>query len=103
MLVFGSLRRRRFVSKFAMADSSTSIGDVSPASQGHRAGERHGRFGPFDWRSDSERAHSCERIENPDEILSAIPVFIKPGFSRLISHRQNTVVTLLAEFVNGPR
>src|SRR5438046_10477835 len=91
MLVFGSLRRRRFVSKFAMADSSTSIGDVSPASQGHRAeqnhrdSERHGRFRPFDWRSDSERAHSSERIENPDEYPSAMHGFIKPCFSRCVS------------------
>src|SRR4029077_21127019 len=98
MLVFGSLRRRQFVSKFAMADSSTCVGDVSPASQGHRAeqdhrdGERHGRFGPFDWRSDSERGQSCESIENPDENLSAMHVFIKPGFSGLVSHRYNTVV-----------
>src|SRR5213080_4694561 len=97
MLVFGSFWRRRFVSKFAMTDPPTGVGNVSPASQGYRAeqnhrdSERHRRFGPFDWRGDSERAQSCERIENPDEILSAMQVFIKPGFSRLISHRQNTV------------
>src|SRR5204863_2530837 len=95
MLEFGSLRRRRFVSKFAMTDSSTRIGDVSPASQGHRAeqndrdSERERRLGPFDWRSDSERAHSCERVENPDEILAALLVLIEPGSSRLVSHRQN--------------
>jgi len=93
MLVFGSFWRRRFVSKFAMTDSSTSVSDVSSASQGYRAeqnhrdSERHGRLGPFDWRSDSERAQSCERIENPDEILSAMHVFIKPGLSGLVSHR----------------
>src|SRR4030095_277060 len=93
MPVFGSFRRRRFGSKFAMAASPTSVGDVSPAPQGnraeqnHRDSERRGRFWPFNWRSDSERAQSCEHIENPDEILAALFMLIEPGFSVLGSHR----------------
>jgi hypothetical protein len=92
-----------------MTDPPTSVSDVSPASQcyhgqqNHRDSERRGRFWPFDWRSDSKRAQSCKNIENPDEILSAMLVFIKPGFSVFVSHRQNTIVTLLAKFINWPR
>src|SRR5436190_22631099 len=108
MLVFGSLWRRRFISKFAVANPSTCVRDVSLDSQddrteqNYRDGERHGRSGPFDWHSDSKRTQGCEGVENPNEILSAVHVFVEPRSPGLVSHRQNTVVTLLAEFVNRP-
>src|SRR4030095_8987135 len=109
MLVFGSFRRRRFVSKFAMTDSSASVRDVSPASQGHgaeqnhRNSQRHGRSGPFDWRGDGNCAQSDKHIENPDEILAALLVLIEPGLSILVRHGEHAVVSFLSEFVNGPR
>src|SRR5206468_12537877 len=92
VLLFRPLWRRRFVSKFAMTDSSAGIGDVNPASQGHGAEQDHrnsewdGRLGPFDWRSDGNCAQSGQCIENPDEIFPALFVFIEPGLSILVRH-----------------
>src|SRR5436190_20644910 len=92
MLLFRPFRRRRFVSKFAMSDSSAGVGDVNPASQrygteqDHRNGEWDGRLCPFDWRSDGNCAQSDQCIENPDEIFAALFVFIEPGLSILVCH-----------------
>src|SRR4029450_5170384 len=109
VLVFGSFRPPRFVPKSAMTDSPASVSDVSPASQGHGAEQNHrnsqrrGRFWPFDWRGDGNCTQSDKHIENPDEILAAFFVLIEPGLSILVRHGEHAVVSLLSEFVNGPR
>src|ERR1044071_2466907 len=84
MVVVGSLRRRWFVSKFAMTDSPTGVSDVSPASQSHCAEQDHRnsewqrRFGPFDRCGDSDCAQSNQRIENPYKVLAPLSMLIEP-------------------------
>ncbi len=81
-----------------MTNSSTSVADINPASQGDRAEQNHRHseqqrgLGPFDWRGDGKCAQSDKHIENPDEILAALLVLIEPGLPILVAELMSTSV-----------
>src|SRR5437773_12274592 len=109
VFVLWSLGRHWFVAKSAVPNSAAGVRDVPTGSQrhtakqNHRDYERQGRSWPFHWRRDCNRTQSCKGVENPDEILGAIPVLIEPGVSIFIRHRQDAIIRLLAKFIDRPR
>src|SRR5213075_3037046 len=106
--VFGPFWRRWLISKFAVPNPAAGVGDVAAGSQSHSAEQNYrndkwpGRFWPLYRGCDRNRTQNRERVENPDEILGAIPVLIEPGVPVIISHREDAVVSLLAKFVDRP-
>src|SRR4029077_7231837 len=108
-LRFWSFRRRRFVSKLAMANLTPGISNVTTGSQSrcaeqnHSDNQRRRRFWPFDRRCDCNCAQNRERVKHPDEVLAAFPVLIKPSAPIFIRHGENPIVPLLAEFIDRPR
>src|SRR5947207_13601343 len=100
--VFGPFWRRRLISKFPVSNPAAGVGDVAAGSQSHSAEQNYrndkwpGRFWPLYRGCDRNRTQNRERVENPDEILGAMPVLIEAGLTALISNRENEVVRLLA-------
>src|SRR5207244_3065420 len=57
---------------------------------------------PFAWRDQCNCAQHSQSVEKPDQIFSAVLMFIEPGLSRFVSHRKHAVVSLFAKFINRP-
>src|SRR5437773_9206166 len=109
MFLVGPLRRRWSVAKFAVANFAAGVSNVAAGSQGPHAEKNDRddewcrRLWPFYRCCDCDGTQSGKRIEDPDEILRAISMFIEPASSIFIGHRQNAIVSLLAEFIYWPR
>src|SRR5438270_7475248 len=108
LLVVGSFWRRRFVTKFAVSNLATGVSNVATDSQSrcpeqdHRDYKWYGRFWPLHRHGNGSRAQNRERIENVDELLSAMHVLVEPGTTVFIGYGQNTVIRLFTEFEDRP-
>src|SRR5216684_8889005 len=100
------LWRRPLVSKLTVPNLAAGVSDVTANSQSDSAKQNHGnekrrgRFRPLHRRSNRRRAQESEAVEEIDEILGAISMFIEPSAAVVVCHRQDAIVTLFAELVD---
>src|ERR1700756_1592653 len=109
VLLFRSDGRRCLVAEFAVTDFPARVCDVAAGGHGgrseqyHREREWHGRFRPAQRNDDGYRTECCDRIKQVNQFLSAIPVFVEPGMTIIISYGQDTIIPFFAEFIDRPR